>query len=372
MLFDAQPQEERPSRRKFLKFGGAAFGLVAAGSAAYWDITSAERDLRDSIISYMDQPRFVNPEFTQQVLGANVKFQAADVREGRLYFTAPQTEDKNKIAAAIAKNPAAVRWSTSDGLVALLGDYEMYRRDLNILSLPISDLKIDPDRKASVKFGSIEYDISCKELHNYLSNSVVYGGPNKIDTGIRRWGKEHIFSNICATVTKEHEPSLGRLVTRMTKGLKTQEGRIQALLDLTTIGVKYDLLDNLSDKQTMMRSNEVLLTKKGICNSKVALMASFCEQLDADYRILYIAEKLEDDWHAALAVAGDFPKENSMTITLDGKQYAIAETTARGFFIGLSKLKDNYLAKNHIRWVQKPGYVLDVRDYHTGERMKPA
>ena len=83
----------------------------------------------------------------------------------------------------------------------------------------------------------------------------------------------------------------------------------------------------------LKKPNEVLMTRGSDCSGKVILYSSLLEQTEVDHRLIYA------DGHITVAVEGNYGDWNNMNFNIGDKVYSIAETTAKGFIIGSSRLQ---------------------------------
>ncbi len=112
----------------------------------------------------------------------------------------------------------------------------------------------------------------------------------------------------------------------------------------------------------MKRPNEVLLTGVSDCSGLTILYASLLEQAGFEYRRGYFTG------HIAVAVKGNFPTRNKMTITYNNETFHLAETTVKGFKIGVTELLQKDLT-TELRYIQKPGKGSQIIDVKTGLEM---
>ena len=151
-----------------------------------------------------------------------------------------------------------------------------------------------------------------------------------------------------------------RLVSSLTKNESTDEGKTQKLLDFVTEELKYDYSDANSSAEVLKRPNEVLMTGGSDCSGKVILYASLLEQTDVDYRLVYI------NGHITVAVEGNYGNRNGLSFNIGDTTYSIAETTAKGFQTGRSRLSRN-LEIEDIKYIQRPGKDSKIYDAKTGK-----
>ena len=333
---------------------------AATGKSPSTLLPASETDLQLTVLSYMDSRRYSNPDFGRQVTGTEAEF--LDIVDEKVYFTLPKgLPDKARTLEKLAKNPDLVRNSKFVRGEERLDNY-IALPDFEIISMPLSEFIVDPNRKVVIRYQKMPfetnedlfYDVTVSELNGFLRNRMVYGGPQYADEGIVRFGKKVFLPNLGSIVAGKGEQSLERLVSRIIDPQEPMEIQIAKLNVFVANAIPYDTAQAENDFRYRKRPNETLMTEKAICDSKVVLLASLLEQIGADYHILYLFKDETGIGHSQVAVAGDFPKTNGLGIKINGTDYAIAETTVRGFFIGATRLTD-YTDPEYIKYRQRPG-----------------
>ena len=355
-----------------LKLLGGAVGVSLVGSGAgvgYRALTgknpltllpASESDLQLAVLTYMDGGKYSNPDFGRQITGTDATFM--EINDGQVYFTLPAgLPKKAETLERLAKNPQHVRHSQFVRGRERLDDY-VARPGLEIISMQLSDFKVDPNRKIVIKYsgmpfktnGELFYDVTVLELDGFLRGKKIYGGPEWADGGRLKNGKKFLLPNLGRLVAGKGEQSLERLVLRIVDSKESIEKQIAKLNVFVANAIPYDKYQANNGLTYLKRPNETLMTDKAICNSKVILLASLLEQIGANYQILYLFEDRTRPGHTQIAVAGVFPKNNGLGIKIDGIEYAIAETTVPGFFIGATHLT-SYTNPEFIKYRQRPG-----------------
>ena len=219
------------------------------------------------------------------------------------------------------------------------------------------------------------YNISVSELSMFLANANTYGGAMRIlDEDLAR-RQLNIVANHGAFVARPDEPSLSRLVRRLTGGLALpREVKIQLVSSLASNGIIYDSQESRARGEILKRANETLLSRRGDCSSKTILLASLLEQFHEDYLLVYYKD------HINVAVpTGNFRVTNGLSFEWEGKSWVVAETTVQGFVIGDTQIEsDGGAAKGlgkgnliaDIELIQRPSEVGVVYDYHSKKKVK--
>ena len=326
-----------------------------------------DNQLRNTVLSYLSEPKFSNSDFMEQITGTNAELQMLDLREEMVYLSIPERQFKKEALGELAVNPNLVEFGRTangefSGSRIELGDYVLKKPGNYFFRFPSNNFRVDETDTVSIPYRSANYSLNMQELQDFVSNKSVFGGYLNADTGTDRYGRHQIIANHGAFVAKKGESSLERLVGPLTRNENTDEGKTQKLLDFVTEELKYDYSDANSSAEVLKRPNEVLMTGGSDCSGKVILYASLLEQTGVDYRLVYINE------HITVAVEGDYGNRNGLNFNIGDTTYSIAETTARGFQIGHSRLTQN-LGIEDIKYIQRPGEDSKIYDAKTGKAL---
>jgi hypothetical protein len=198
-----------------------------------------------------------------------------------------------------------------------------------------------------------KYRLSFRELADFSGNRSTYNGMLRADTGLYEDGNHLVFFNHGAFVAPANEPSLKRMVAELTQDISpadplAREKRVQRLVDLVAEDIAYDFVEATLSYETLKRPNETLMTRQSDCSNKAILLASLLEQLDEDYLLLYVPE------HITVGVKpGGFSNRNGLVFRFEGNDWLIAESTTRGFKVGMTRLEDSQRLLN-VKYVQRP------------------
>jgi hypothetical protein len=353
--------------------------VFSAGGYGIWSyIDSVEREesraklekeekerLRDSILMLLAQPRFSGDKFREHMLG-DADLRRFYVSRQEVYFSLPELDSgdfEEKISKFILDKERIEKASERDGWFYL--DKYSFKKTPEtavLFKTQLDNIEFDPKPELSFKFEKATYTLRLKELIDFTSNEMIYGGRLNAATGQKNEGRTIIFSNHGIMVAKPKEPSLERFIDELLKDVPDKENRevkIQTLLDFVTNEIFYDYAEALSSYETLKRPNETLMSRRADCSNKTILMASFLEQIGEDYLLLY------SPGHITVAVPqGKFPNENKLSYEWNGKPWVIAETTLPNFQIGKTNVKEAVNLKR-VQYVQKPRQTNIIFDAST-------
>ena len=223
------------------------------------------------------------------------------------------------------------------------------------------NFNLDTAQSLAFPFSTATYTASLDELNNFANNSQLYGGRMVAKAGERRDGPQIVFANHGIMVAKPGEPSLKRLTDELLKDVgNDREARIQRLVDFVSGEIEYSYTEAVSGREKLKRAPETLMTRSADCSNKTILLASLLEQINEEYILLYCPR------HITVAVPqGNFANENKIDFTWNQKPWLIAETTAAGFQIGKSQVKE-YGLLTHVQYIQDPknsNVIHDANSY---------
>jgi hypothetical protein len=334
--------------------------------------------IRSTVFSYLAQPAVAGSKVEKQILG-NMHLEIIDLDTQHLYFTLPAPEDKistKELDDAIAKlmtDPTKIdkakKGDPFDGRL-YLGKYTLWQSEERwfFFRTDISNVKIDPDAVLNFQYSQATYNISIKELTDFLTNRNVFGGPLYAVTDQEIKGGPMVFANHGTMVSKPGEKSLQRFVSELTKDIsdedsQAREKRVQRLLDFVSKEIAYDEGEAAYNIELLKRPNEVLMSGKSDCSNKTILLGSMLESIGEDYLFVYMPK------HITVAVRkGNFSDNNKLSLLWENETWVIAETTAPGFQIGLDQLKEKTIFKQW-KYVQRPRQSNKIFNFATGEEL---
>ena len=349
----------------FLVLGGAgylAYRLSAPPPPDFAGIHAAE--IREGMIFMLVQTSFSGDDFRQQLLGKG-RIAKYAWREKQAYFTFPETGE-DEFQAFLQKYIVDVSkvdfGKIVDGRIKL-DQYELTPGPgaSHFFKTTSDNFKLDTAQSLAFPFNTATYTVSLEELNNFANNTQLYGGRLVAKIPERRDGPQMVFANHGIMVTKPGEPSLKRLVDDLLKDVgNDRESRIQRLVDFVSSEIEYSYTEAVSGREKLKRAPETLMTRSADCSNKTILLASLLEQINEEYILLYCPR------HITVAVPqGNFANENKIDFTWNQKPWLIAETTAVGFQIGKSQVREYSLLTN-VQYIQDPknsNVIHDANSY---------
>ncbi|MFN0120541.1 MAG: hypothetical protein ACKV2V_08570 [Blastocatellia bacterium] len=309
------------------------------------EVTGSQGELRDNLLRYFSQPNLSGSQFERQVLG-EARLELLRVDAGDVYFsfpaTAATTARMNKSFSLFIANPGALEQATEQDGKLIIGETGLEKRDdrARLFRTSIGNIHFDPERKLSFEFTRASYTVSLREAFDYLTNQQAQGGNLQIRVRDQRNRRDVIYYNHGTYVARRGEPSLKRFVEDLTRDISdktpgARERKIQRLLEFVTQEITYDQSEAEAEEEILKHPVETLISHYGDCSNKTILLGSMLEQLHEDYLFLYFPD------HIAVAVReGDFQSGNDLILNWDREKWTMAETTARGFVIGKSRLRN--------------------------------
>jgi hypothetical protein len=135
------------------------------------------------------------------------------------------------------------------------------------------------------------------------------------------------------------------------------------VLDFVSREITYDFREATYNFEMLKRPNEVLMTGESDCSNKAILLGSLLEQLGEDYLFVYTPD------HITVAVRqGRFPAQNGLSLKWEGQTWLIAEGTAPGFRIGVTRVREEEHLKQ-FKYVQRPRDQDVIFDLATGGQL---
>ncbi|HEX8736980.1 MAG TPA: hypothetical protein VF721_16735 [Pyrinomonadaceae bacterium] len=370
-LFNAE-QSSSPNRKLFLI---AIIALIAVSASVYVlyqfskpkQKTVAEKtaeEIRDSTVMMLAQPTFSGADFSRQILGKGM-LQRYAWKQKEAYFSFPQADAQefddflNKFFVDRAKVEIGAE---KNGKIKL-GDYILTVSPENFyfFKTPLENIKIEPTQTLKFPFKTVDYSLSLEEMRNFTNNSQIYGGRMIAEMSRTTNESPIAFANHGIMVAKPNEPSLQRLTNGLLKETEdNREKKIQRLVDFVSNEIEYSYTEAVGGGETLKRADEVLMTRAADCSNKTILLASLLEQIGEEYILLYCPQ------HITVAVPqGNFPNENKLDFTWNGKPWMIAETTLPDFQIGKTRVQ-NFNKLTKIQYVQNPketNVIFDANSY---------
>jgi hypothetical protein len=352
--------------------------LVVLSSAAYFVVWMSKplprleddiiaEQIRDNTVSMLQYRTFSGDEFRQQILGKGKLERYIQVND-EAFFTYPETEESD-FDGFLEKNffdRAKIEFGKTEGDELRLGDYRIPSYYAGqFFRTKLVNIKIPPKQTLTFPYSSVNYTLSLGEMNDFFRDKSVYGGKLIAQQGERTNRPTFVFANHGIMVAKPDEPSLKRLTDDLLKDVgPDREARIQTLVDFVANEIEYSYTEGYGGRETLKRPDETLMTRNGDCSNKTILLASLLEQIGEEYILLYCLQ------HITVAVPiGNFPNENKVDLEFNSRQWAVAETTVRGFQVGLSKV-DRPEILQLVNYVQDPKHMDVIFDVNSGEFLK--
>ena len=329
--------------------------------------TATER-ARRVVLSYLAQPTFSGVTLSRQVLGQQAKLEFVEVSEQQIYFSVASPAPTLKLPFLI--DAGRIEMEREESGWFRLGRFArpLSASDRRVFRTPMDNFKIDPGSVFRFPFRRATYTVSVDELADFSSNQSIFGGLLTADSGkYDPSGASLVFVNHGAYVATRGEPSLRRLADTLTQeisqGRSGRERRVQRLLDFVSEEIEYDRTEAANRIEVMKRPDEVLMTHSGDCSNKTILLGSLLEQIGEDYLFVYTPK------HITVAVPqGNFPARNRLSFRWGDTTWAIAESTAPGFRIGIDHVQQES-ALRKVEFVQRPSVRSQIFDVETGREL---
>ncbi len=318
---------------------------------------NTNKRLRDAMISYMSEPIFRNRDFVQQITGTEADLKLYDMDEQELYFTINKKDfDSSTTLNKLTIDIKRVDFGSEQNGDVFLGAYTLKGTTRFLFRFPRNDFKPDSTKSITIKLvDGLGYIISMNELADFADDKSIYGGKTNSEISANKY-----LANHGAFVGIKNEPSLKRLCDKIITDKNNKEKTAQELLDFVTRNIVFSEKEAGGGFEILKRPNEVLMTGKSDCSGLTILYASLLEQTGINYRLVYFPG------HIAVAVEGIFHNKNNTIIKYDNVVYSLAETTIRGFRIGITELLKKDLT-SEVTFIQKPGKDSKIINVKTGE-----
>jgi hypothetical protein len=329
----------------------------------YEEPVDHQKELRSTLLTYLSYPGYTHPEFSEQLTGTKAKLEVNQRDEHLIYFSIDKNDfDEKHTLSKLCLDPKTVEFAQEKGNYHYLGNYRFYGDGALFFRFPDSLFRIRKGIDFTIDYGPYAYTVSDEELLDFISNKSIYGGGYYVTKN----GKEMdpvMTMNHGAYVSIKEEPTIKRFTDQLIQGCRTQEEKIQVLLNFVTNRIKYSTYEANAGGEILKRPNEILMSGNSDCSGKTILFASFLEQIGASYRLAYMKG------HITVYVKGNFPETNGYRLNVDGEFYALAEVTCPDFKIGETKLM-NESAHYFIQFIQQVGAPSILINNSTGVKFE--
>jgi hypothetical protein len=254
------------------------------------------------------------------------------------YLTPITTPDK----IAVAKDQKGILWASSDNPVRL-DDLSYRGEDRAFVRISQEDFTVNGEKKLSYTFKSVKYEISLRELTDFLDGRTTYGGVDLFSsTGMSFFGSKIV--NHGSMVARPEEPSLMRLCDQLLQKDQTTTPLqlAQSALDFVSGEIPYNFAEANRGGETLKRPNETIMSaeKGSDCSNSAILLASLLEQLKVPYALRYTDRK-GIGGHISVWVEAPGETSNGYHFRFKDKLYTLAEGTCPGFQIGKTLLSSD-------------------------------
>lgn len=320
-------------------------------------------EIRENMIFMLAQPSFSGEEFRRQLIGEG-RIEKYRWREKEAYLTFPESaeEDFQEFLRTYVVDLSKVDFGTVEDGRIKIDDYTLTPSPVakRFFKTTSDNLRLDTTKSLIFPFAAVNYTVSLDELSNFANNSQLYGGKMVAKVPERRDEPQMVFANHGIMVTKPGEPSLKRLIEDLLRDVADdREARIQRLVDFVSTDIEYSFTEAVSSREKLKRASETLMTRSADCSNKTILLASLLEQIGEEYILLYAPQ------HITVAIPqGSYANENKLDFTWDRRPWLIAETTAPGFQIGKSMVKEPNRLTN-VQYIQDPKNSNVIHDAHS-------
>jgi hypothetical protein len=309
--------------------------LVCAQENELRNASISESEVMNATLSILASLRPYGLAYSKQLLGeANLELWHVDRKQ--IYVSLPQSvSDIRSMTKPFLRDTQRIREAKVTGKKMEIDGRFLTRTPTKywLFATDEDNFFIDPSKELSLAFGPHSYRFTLTDMALSLRNTYIFGGNlrvRRVPDGIRR----PTFANHGALVTQYGEPTLTSLAEQITHSLGSREDQIQAILDFVTNFIEYDERELYFGREFLQRPAETLLARKADCSNKVILFASLLEQLRLEYLLVYTKN------HIYVAVPkGAFRSENGYEIQFRGQTWVAAETTLKGFQIGVTKVR---------------------------------
>lgn len=292
--------------------------------------------IRESLMSLLAYPQQSGAYIEPQLLGrARLELYQVDDKDVYFYLS-PSDSSGEKLAQAICRvavDKSRVEMGREKEGRFFFANYSFLRtpQKAGFLRVPLDNLRIDSDAALRFPFEGAVYAPTVEEIHFFMRNESVIGGPVEAIPDSRSYGQPTIY-NYGAVVAKAGEPSLQRLVNDLAKEIaasdpSAREKKVQRLSDLITREIAPSPEEG--PLNIVKRATEALMTGKADYRNRAVLLGSMLEQIQEDYVFVY------SKGYLAVAVKqGQFPAKNESEFKWEDADWQLIDLTSPGFRIG--------------------------------------
>lgn len=345
-------------RRIFISFGLSFCAPIPLLANELRDDKINDGQIKRSLLSFLASRRPYAAEAQKQLLNG-LKLELWDTSAKIIFFSASESlKNLESRIISFTIDPSNRRNAKFvNGRHTLLGKSMARTKDKYYLfAIAESNFSLEKNNLISINFGQYDYLIQVVELALVFRNKYIYGGSlrvRKTPEGVER----PKFLNHGAMVSMPGEPAINKLCLDLIAGSKSINEKYQDLLDFVTNWIAYDESQFYFGREFLQRANETLIGRIGDCSNKVILYASMLEQIDLPYLLVYTEN------HITVAVPkGEFDNSNGYEFPYKSNDWIIAETTAKDFKIGKTKVINDSILKTH-NYIQNPREKNIIYDF---------
>src|SRR5215475_5230794 len=328
----------------------------------------ANEATRESLMTLLAYPRQAGTYIEPQLLGmARLELYQADDKDVYFYLS-PSDSGGERLAQAICR--LAVNNSRVEVAKEKQGSFVFANRSFlrtpqkaAFLRVPLDNMRVDSDTPLRFQFEGAVYAPTVEEIHFFVRNESVIGGPVEAIPDSPSYGRSTIY-NYGAVVAKAGEPSLQRFVNDLTKEISAsdasaREKKIQRLADLISREIApgpEEAPDNI-----VKRASEALMTGRADYRNRAVLLGSLLEQIQEDYVFIY-----SKDYLAVAVKQGQFPAKNEHQFKWEDTDWQLIDLVSPGFRIGQDTPKQRPGAT---KYVQRPRQNSAIVNLSTGRSL---
>lgn len=331
--------------------------LAACISMVLFACTQEKKETKaqETAIHYLFLPALISDTFSRVMWHHDIDFRGFDRGQGLLYFIAKKNLSKAEMLKLLTLDTSKIEYAPCDSGICEFGGMRGKIDGYYAFRIPSTNLRVDSSRVLHYSYFDTTIAVPFTELMQEMDSNIFYNWAKTVDLSTF-FGKPMYASNMGAYVSRRGKDLLiKKLCDKITQGLKTQEEKAQALLHFVTKNISYSYEDLWYESEIVKRAHEVLLSGDGDCSAKTTLYASLLEQCDIPYCLLYYKN------HINVGVVGNFANENGYFQTVEGKKYAVAETTVENFIIGKSKIENDEIISK-LLFYQMPYVSSNIYD----------
>jgi hypothetical protein len=324
--------------------------------------------IRESLMSLLAYPQQAGP-YIEPILLGRARLELYQVDDKDVYFYLSQADSSgDRLAQAICRvavDKSRVEIGREKEGRFFFANYSFLRtpQKAAFLRVPLDNLRVDSDAPLRFPFEGAVYSPTAEEIHFFMRNESVIGGPVQAIPDSQSYGRPTIY-NYGAVVAKAGEPSLQRFVNDLTKEIaasdpSAREKKIQRLSDLISREIAPSPEDGALD--VVKRASEALVTGRADYRNRAVLLGSMLEQIQEDYVFVYSKEYL-----AVAVKQGQFPAKNESQIKWEDADWQLIDLTSPGFRIGQDVPKERPGAT---KYVQRPRQNSVIVNLSTGKSL---